>query len=574
MNRNGKTTDIIADIAVMYELSLSIGNSIDINENCQIFISKLLSKKNYKSASVWLKNNKNISNYELVYNLPNRFQEGKTITLNQEINNKLVNNGVIYLSADTSLYTKLSENKSESSEQIYIFNLDSIGILILQPNSNNDLSYAEISQLESLLSKFAISLKGCLSNSMLLDELSQKEEHIKKLHKAQKESEKSLKLKQKFIDHFSHEIKTPMNAIMGFCHLLFDTNLNKDQKKQLEIIYNSSENLLGIVNDIVDYSRITEGNIELNAQEFSIKKLISQIYDTLNIATQEKNIKINISIKDDTPPVIICDKNRLNQILMNLISNAVQYTNNGFVNITTYVELKKHNKAVLNITVSDTGLGISEEKLKNIFLGYENSSEDSQYSKTKTGLGLPIVKGLVEAMDGTVTVKSKVNEGSTFHIKLPVDLPIDLSIDSACLINNEPEKDEFEKPVEKFLKILIVEDNTMNQLFTKKLLQKQNLISDIAVNGKDAVDKSSSKKYDIILMDISMPVMDGFEATKLIRSDNNLNSKTPIIAITADAYTSIREQLNTVGIDDYLAKPLHPRKLLSKISKWRSGKAV
>lgn len=384
------------------------------------------------------------------------------------------------------------------------------------------------------------------------------------LLKEKEVAERSAKLKEDFLANMSHEIRTPINAILGLNHLLSQTPVNNQQSEYLEGIRSSSEHLLELVNDILDFTKIEAGKVTFEKIDFSITSLLQQVVNTLRFKAHDKRIELLLEAEKDLPTSLSGDPLRLKQILINLVSNAVKFTNVGHVKIICRILEQTDSDVVLSFVVEDTGIGISEDKLHKIFASFTQLG----YSVTKqaegTGLGLTITKQLVELQGGTINVKSKVGEGSAFKVVLKYRKsdapPKELEADGVT--------GAFTPKDIGYKRILIVEDKKLNQLVAKEIIQSwwPKVQVDVADNGKIAIDKINRLDFDIILMDVQMPEMDGYEATKYIREKFvPPTSDMPILAMTAYATTGEAQKCIDAGMNDYISKPFEPKALHDKI---------
>jgi signal transduction histidine kinase/ActR/RegA family two-component response regulator len=383
-----------------------------------------------------------------------------------------------------------------------------------------------------------------------------------KLEIANKEIKQSNKMKEIFLANMSHEIRTPLNAIIGFTEMLSKGQLNTKQHQYIEYIRTSSENLMVIIDDILDFSKIEAGKLILNKVQFDLRKLIKQTVNTLYNKLQEKQIKIKYNISPDIPNVLIGDTVRLNQILINLLGNSIKFTNNnGLIKLTVTVSNIDDDNVKLIFKVEDNGIGISNDKLKDIFKSFTQAESDTTRKYGGTGLGLSIVKQLIELQDGKITVESEKDKGTAFTFYIVMKRGDETIIEKH---NNYIEYDEI-----KDLNILLVEDNVINQILTVDILKllDEEIVVDIAENGEIALNRIEQNDYDLILMDIQMPIMDGNEATKRIRELDSHKSKIPIIAMTAHALRNEKESCLSSGMTDYISKPFSSRDLFDKILK-------
>ncbi len=365
----------------------------------------------------------------------------------------------------------------------------------------------------------------------------------------------AVKAKQQFLSNMSHEIRTPMNAIIGFTKVLLKTNLSAKQKEYLQAIKLSGDALIVLINDILDLAKVDAGKLKFEQVPFKMALSISAMLHLFQTKIQEKNLKLEKEYDDRIPEVLLGDPVRLHQIILNLVSNAVKFTSNGKITVSVKLLEEDEKEASIEFAVNDTGIGIPESKIEKIFENFQQASSGTSRLYGGTGLGLAIVKQLVEAQNGNIQVSSKENEGSTFSFVLKFQKTnAETEFESESI---EPDMDLTG------IKVLVAEDIALNQLLMRTLLEDFGFECDIADNGKIAVEKIQTQKYDVILMDLQMPEMNGFEATDFIR--NELKSDIPIIALTADVTTVDLAKCKTVGMNDYIAKPVNEKLLYSKI---------
>lgn len=383
---------------------------------------------------------------------------------------------------------------------------------------------------------------------------------LDELMKAKKKLEHTMKIKEQFMANMSHEIRTPMNAIVGMTDLLMSSTLSSEQKECINAIKTSADNLLYIINDILDFSKIESGKIVFEKIPFNAREVFESIIKMLNFNSEKKGLALSLHIAENIPPVLVGDVVRLRQILLNLISNSIKFTEVGSISVSIQLQEIHGEDLVLGLTIKDTGIGIPEDKLSVIFESFTQASSDTTRKFGGTGLGLTIVKQLVELQSGTISVESKVNAGTTFFITLPF-----IKGDGKDIFQKTNENDT---PYDKLknIKILLVEDNNMNQMVAKKVLSRWQVETDIADNGKIAIDKINQNKYDLILMDIQMPEMDGYDTTRHIRKKTDPPTcNIPIIAMTAHAMIGEAEKCIKAGMNDYISKPFNQRDLYEKI---------
>jgi signal transduction histidine kinase/DNA-binding response OmpR family regulator len=384
--------------------------------------------------------------------------------------------------------------------------------------------------------------------------------------KKQKEiAELSDKLKEQFLANVSHEIRTPMNGILGMAHLLTQTQPTKEQREYIAAISQSANNLMAIISDILDFSKINAGKIDFAETEFNLRDLIKSVMQILQVKAAEKGLQFNCVLDYHIPDVLIGDAIRLNQILINLLGNAVKFTEKGKVTLDIRETVATDNYVSLRFSVIDTGIGIQEEKLNNIFESFEQANNNVKRFEG-TGLGLTIVKKLVELQGGNIKVKSEFGKGSEFSFELTFKSP-----PTPQRGDRKPSKVENTNPP--FggwggFSILIVEDNKVNQLLVRNMLKNFGFTRfDSAENGKVALEQLRKNTYDLILMDIQMPDMSGFEITNQIRNNmlSRFNRDVPIIALTADASEKEKARARQTGMNDYVVKPYTPEELYAAI---------
>jgi signal transduction histidine kinase/CheY-like chemotaxis protein len=381
----------------------------------------------------------------------------------------------------------------------------------------------------------------------------------KNLLKSEEVLRVALSSKQQFLANMSHEIRTPMNAILGFTKIMLKTDLAPKQKEYLNAIKTSSDGLIILINDILDLAKVDAGKITFEQIPFKVESSISSMIQVFDLKIKEKNLQLVKEYDKKIPEVLIGDRVRLHQILLNLLGNALKFTSTGKITVSLRLVHEDEDKVTIEFAIADTGIGIAEDKLEYIFENFQQATSSSARIFGGTGLGLGICKQLIEKQGGTISVKSKIDEGSTFSFTLSfkkTNAEIKSEIKSEIIALEVAEEI-------KVIKVLLVEDIKLNQLLMKIILDDFNFKYDIADNGKIAIEKLQTESYDIILMDLQMPEMNGFEATAYIRKTMNL--KIPIIALTADVATVDVEKCKEMGMNDYISKPLDEKVLYTKI---------
>jgi PAS domain S-box-containing protein len=379
------------------------------------------------------------------------------------------------------------------------------------------------------------------------------------LREAKQTAEETAKAKEIFLANMSHEIRTPMNAILGLGNQLLKTELLPQQRSFLESINHAAENLLVVINDILDFSKIESGKLDLESIGFSLHDLLMQISSMLKSKTEEKGLTFNLEMDPFIAPVLIGDPFRINQILLNLLSNSIKFTEKGSVSLSCKVEESNENEQSVEIMVSDTGIGIDENYIEKIFRKFSQESTDVARKYGGTGLGMAITKQLVDLMDGKISIQSKKNHGTQITIGFTLPIGHELEKPAKQIIS-------FDQSLLQDKKILLVEDNKVNRLIANTILTQFGIHVTEAVNGEIAVEILRKTSFDLILMDMQMPVMDGVTATIMIRKE--ISTTLPIVALTAHALKSEQSRCLEAGMDDFLSKPFTEEKLLNMILKY------
>ena len=374
--------------------------------------------------------------------------------------------------------------------------------------------------------------------------------------------------KDDFLSTMSHEIRTPLNAVIGISHLLLLEDPNEAQLENLNALKYSSEHLLGLVNDILDFNKIESGSLELEQTDFSLDHILNGLQSTFGRKAEEKNIRFIIKKDDLLPNVVVGDSMRISQILTNLVNNAIKFTETGKVVLDIEVARKSETKIKLLFQVIDTGIGIKEEDQSKIFESFAQANSATTRKFGGTGLGLAICKKLLKLMDSQLILDSTYDRGSTFSFTLDLGVSEKFIETKRSYSNTLPSFAGLDG-----LSVLVVEDHKMNIMVIRKFFRKWKIAFEIAENGQIAIDMASKKDYDIILMDLQMPVMNGYDSAAYIRSNTSEHNKhIPIIALSASAAMDVKNKVQKFGMDGHISKPFNPSDLYQTLKEVKNSK--
>ncbi len=479
----------------------------------------------------------------------------------------LANDNFLRFAEAVSDSYKAFDKDKELSEHSFMISQQDFSDINNKLKEEFELKNLSIKKLKDALNNISSKASSNIENQdndlleiveLLNSEITTRKKVESQLLLAKEEAEQASIAKSEFLSIMSHEIRTPLNAVIGMGHLLLKNNPREDQTTNLRALKTSADHLLVLINDILDFNKIESGKLDLEETTFSLKKLITDIVTGNANSASERQNTIVIDIDEELPLHFESDSLRLGQVFNNLISNAVKFTKRGTITVSAKLKNKFTNGFVeVDFAIKDTGVGIASDKLTHIFMPFMQASTSITRKYGGTGLGLAITKRILGLLHANIHVSSEVGAGSVFYFTLILKVA-----DADTQIHSNEGIIDFDL---KCKRILLVEDTQFNILFATQLLEGWNAIIDVAENGLLATEKLQQQQFDLVLMDLQMPVMDGYTATIKIRE---FNSKIPIIALTASATTNVREKVIAVGMQDYVTKPFNPDDFYLKLRKY------
>ncbi len=506
------------NIEILYDISMSIGQELDRTKMLSSCLTVLCKKINATSISFY--------NFENI----KEFSYPKTHVKSEGFYNSHKDQ------LKTDLKTSSSFNYVYEDTFFHVLNVKDQGHIVICKSSNS-LNEQFIKMLKPIQQKISTSLTSCDQNEAL--------------KKSMQQAERANKAKSQFLANMSHEIRTPLNGIIGMTDLLLSSEKSEESQEKLKVIQHSSDFLLKVINEILEISRIESGKVEVEKVNFDPNFIAKQVTQMFAMPVREKGLTLNLKIADNLPNHVNADSHKIKQILVNLIGNAIKFTPAGSITVSVDFE-SQHESKYLLVKVKDTGVGIPKNKLDSIFKSFTQADVSDSRKYGGTGLGLSISKNLAHLMGGELTVTSQETKGACFQLKVPVTQP-EVEKNDVTNSNQGFRKHKISKTKDD-LKVLIVEDNIINQKIVEAYFSKMKISYDIAENGQIAIDKIKQHKYDIIFMDCQMPVLNGFEATQVIRNEKLFSG--PIVALTANAFRSTMEKCFESGMDLFLTKPI------------------
>lgn len=475
------------------------------------------------------------------------------------------------LLAEISETYRWYERDKALSDHAYAISEKEYQVVLKNLQSKNELITQSIQQLKehilqidphAAINSFSES-DSILATIEYLGALIDQQKQLEEENRLAKEAaESAAKVKSEFLSVMSHEIKTPLNAIIGLSHLLMQQSFTPEQAKNIQTLHTAAENLLNLINDILDYGKIESGKISLNFKPTDIRNLLTHVRNTHLFKAQEKQNNIKLLIDQDLPEWVLCDEVRLNQIMHNLVSNAVKFTSQGNITISATVERETDTSVCIAFSVKDTGIGIPEDKQGIIFERFTQAEADTTRRFGGSGLGLSIVRSILELFNSNIHLKSTADKGSEFYFSLNLEKDLASTPKQATGFSAQNTLDLTG------VHVLIVDDIAFNTMVAEQMLANANATSDSAINGAEAIEKIKQEQYDLVLMDIQMPIMDGLEATQQIRQ---FNQTIPIIALTASSEPEVVTETKDSGMNDFLMKPFNPNDFYALIYEYTKG---
>ena len=552
----------LIQVEQLYEFALAVGSSSNLLDNCQHFFEKVVTRRNLSYAALWLQHplGQADATCALTYSDPKSEYSGpQQMPANSSLWLAIREQGLLSIDRKKLLAQPWNETDYLPRGDSFTFvHLHNLGFIVFAGHARHGRwPSSRLHEMRPIFDNFATSIRSSIHFEQLQVEIIERKN-------AERKATQASEVKGQFLANMSHELRTPLNAVLGMSQLLEETALDGEQKELVEIIQTSSHTLLNLINDILDFSKLEAHKVVLDTSHFDLFQLIKIIDRTFRKSCEQKGLHFDIQVDENLPAWLIGDAMRIKQILLNLMSNAIKFTEQGEIDLLVRLDSMEDDRVVVQFCVSDTGIGIAAKHLDGLFDSFFQVDASITRKFGGTGLGLSICKQLAELMHGRIEVDSQPGQGSTFCLTLP------LRVSSEIRNGQDNKTDDTAANDTKPTHILLVEDDHFNQLVAQKLLLKLGYRCDIAHNGQQAIDALRQRQYDLVFMDMEMPTMDGIEATQRIRNSTGktLNPDVVIIAMTANVMEADRHLCLRVGMNDFLNKPFSKNELAEKIDIW------